>query len=46
MYDIANFTATFKKNANLFISLADEEHVKLSPEGKTELAEVITTVSK
>lgn len=46
VYDIANFTATFKKNSNLFNLTSDEEHVKLTPDGKTELAETIVTVSK
>jgi hypothetical protein len=46
VYDIANFTANFKKNNGLFKDLAsDEEHVKLTPDGKTELAEAIVTVS-
>ena len=47
VYDIANFTANFKKNSTLFKDLtSDEEHVKLTPDGKTELAEAIVTVSK
>jgi hypothetical protein len=46
VYDIANFTANFKKNNSLFKDLAsDEEHVKLTPDGKTELAEAIVAVS-
>lgn len=47
VYDAANFTANFKNNATLFNNLTtDEEHVKLTPDGKTELAEAIATVSK
>lgn len=45
-YDLANFSANFKKNEGSFKSLADKEHVELSPEGLTELAEVIATVAK
>lgn len=46
VYDLANFRSIFKKNEKLFKSLDDEEHVELSPEGQTELAEVISTVAK
>ena len=45
VYDIANFKAHFRNNARLFKGLEDEDHVELSPEGKTELAETITTVA-
>jgi hypothetical protein len=46
VYDLANFTANFKKRVDLFKDLAsDEEHVKLTPDGKTELAETIVAVS-
>jgi hypothetical protein len=45
-YDAANFSATFRKNSGFFKSLEDSEHVELSAEGKTELAEVISTVVK
>jgi len=43
-YDLANFKANFKKNAKLFKSLDDEEHVELSTDGKAELAEAIMAV--
>lgn len=46
VYDSPNFRAHFKNNIKLFKSLDDEEHVELSPEGQTELAEVISTVAK
>jgi len=46
VYDLANFKAYFKNNTNLFKSLTDEEHVELSPEGQTELAETIILVAK
>jgi hypothetical protein len=46
VYDGPNFKGNFKNNQKLFKSIADEEHIELSPEGQTELAEVITTVSK
>ncbi len=44
--DIPNFSSIFKKNQNLFKDMVDQEHVELSPEGKTELSEVITEMSK
>jgi len=47
VYDTANFTAIFRKKGDLFRDLtSDEEHVKLTPDGKTELAETIVAVSK
>lgn len=46
VYDSPNFKAHFKNNIKFFKSLDDEEHVELSPEGQTELAEVISTVAK
>lgn len=46
VYDLTNFKTHFKNNAKLFKNLDDEEHIELSPEGQTELAEVITTVVK
>jgi hypothetical protein len=46
VYDTANFKKHFKDNSKLFKSLDNEEHVELSPEGQTELAEVMTTVAK
>jgi hypothetical protein len=46
VYDSPNFKAHFKNNTKFFKSLDDEEHVELSPEGQTELAEVISTVTK
>jgi len=44
-YDPPNFKAVFKKNAKLFKSLDDEEHVELSTDGKAELAEAILAVA-
>jgi hypothetical protein len=46
VYDTTNFTANFKRNGRLFNRLDDEEHVELSPDGQTELAETILTVTK
>jgi len=46
VYDSANFRANFNKNKNLFKSLDDLEHIELSAEGKTELAEAISQVAK
>jgi len=45
IYDEANFKANFRKNQGFFKNLNDEEHVELSPEGLTELAEVISIVT-
>jgi len=45
VYDSANFKKIFKDNEKYFKSLDDEEHIELSPEGKTELAEVISLVT-
>jgi hypothetical protein len=46
VYDMSNFSANFKSNGRLFNGLDDEEHVELSPDGQTELAETILTVTK
>lgn len=46
VYDTTNFKTHFKNNAKLFKTLDEEEHVELSPEGQTELAEAITAVAK
>jgi hypothetical protein len=46
VYDVANFIANFKSNAKLFMGLNDKEHVELSPDGQTELAETIILVTK
>lgn len=46
VYDSANFKAYFRSNKGYFKSLDDAEHVELSPEGLTELADVIATVAK
>jgi hypothetical protein len=45
-YDIKNFTQNFKNNKRLFNSLSDPENVELSPDGKAELAEVISGLVK
>ena len=41
-----NFNANFKNNERYFNDLEDDEHIELSPDGRTELAEVIVTVAK
>lgn len=46
VYDVANFSANIKKSKDFFKNLDDPEHVELSAEGKTELAEVISQVAK
>ena len=46
IYDAGNFTANFKNSARLFNGLDEKEHVGLSPDGQTELAETITHVAK
>jgi len=46
VYDKVNFKTYFKYKSKLFKSLADEEHVELSPDGKAELAEVILEITK
>ena len=45
-YDKDNFTAHFKNNQKLFKTLTDPEHIELSPDGKSELAEVILEIAK
>jgi hypothetical protein len=45
-YDSRNFNSIFKGNHGLFKSLEDMEHVELSPDGKSELAEAITAIAK
>jgi hypothetical protein len=45
VYDEANFKAHFRNNQGFFRNLKDEEHVELSPEGLTELADVISAVT-
>jgi len=44
VYDNKNFKRHFKANSNFFKSLSDLEHIGLSPDGKSELADVITKV--
>lgn len=46
LYDQPNFNAIFKRKDSLFKSLKDEEHVDLSPDGKTELADAILAVTE
>lgn len=48
LYDSTNFMGVFKKSKNktLFTSLDDEEHVPISPAGKTELADIIEELIK
>lgn len=46
VYDGPNFRANFRNNEDLFKEIDDLEVIELSPEGKTELAEVIATVAK
>lgn len=45
VYDSANFSTHFKNNSKLFEELDDKEHVTLSPDGKSELAEAILAVA-
>lgn len=45
-YDGANFNSIFKKNMKLFKDMDDKEHVELSPDGKSELADAITEIAK
>ena len=45
-YSGTNFQANFKNNKSLFKSLDDPEHIELSPDGKVELAEVISEITK
>ena len=44
VYDSTNFMTNFKKNARLFRNLKEKDHIELSPEGKTELAEAVSAV--
>lgn len=44
VYDSSNFKNNFTHNARLFRGLKSEKHVELSPDGKSELAEVISAV--
>ena len=46
VYDVSNFTAHFKNNTKFFKDLINEEHIELSPNGKSELAEVILEITK
>jgi hypothetical protein len=46
VYDVPNFSANFRNNLKLFKSLEDREHVELTTEGKTQLAEYIGELSK
>lgn len=46
VYDGANFNSTFKKNLKSFKDMDDKEHVELSPDGKSELADAITEIAK
>lgn len=45
-HDPANFAAIWKDSARLFKSLSDPQNVELSADGRTELADVISTVAK
>ena len=45
VYDSNDFVSNFKNKAGLFNNL-DNEFVKLTPFGKIELANVVTTISK
>jgi hypothetical protein len=46
VYDQPNFKTIFNKNSKFFKSLKDEENVELSVDGKAELAEAISAVTK
>ena len=43
--DTKNFTNHFKNNKKMFKSLTDLEKISLSPDGKSELAEIITQIT-
>lgn len=45
-YDQPNFNGNFRYNKKLFTSLTDPEHVELSAEGKSELADVVAELTK
>jgi len=40
-YDLPNFTKNIKDKSNLFKSIANDQPLSLSPEGKTELADLL-----
>jgi hypothetical protein len=44
-YDGPNFMPTFNRNVKLFRGLDDKEHVELSPDGKSELADAISEIA-
>jgi hypothetical protein len=41
IYDQSNFTNNIKNNAKLFKSIDNEQPLSLSPDGKSELAELL-----
>ena len=45
IYDIKNFKNHFKNNKKLFKSLTDVNKVSLSPDGKSELADIISQIT-
>lgn len=42
VYDSNNFATNFRYNSRLFNNLEDKEHVTLSPDGKSELADTVS----
>ncbi len=45
-YDLANFKKNIKNNAKYFKSISDDQPIVLSPEGKTELANLLGEIFK
>jgi hypothetical protein len=45
-YDTDHFKSVFGKSKRLFVNLSDEEHVELSPDGKSELADLVAELTK
>lgn len=43
-YDASNFSKNIKDNANLFKSISSDQPLSLSPEGKSELAELLEQI--
>jgi len=45
-YDPANFSANIKSNSSLFKSVSTDQPLSLSPDGKSELADIIEELTK
>ena len=46
IYNASNYMANFRNNAKFFKGLEDPEHVELSPDGKSELADIVLELTK